>query len=1058
MRKSKLLKRPLSLEECLFWSQNKRKNPISKYSLKEDSKLLKEIEIECTTLLETNKGHITTTGIQRTDVRKSSTSHYPDLDDPDFASKLSELYEYYIYKVDQNDKVKSKSEYCEKSNQLCSRFEKTLYQYFVSNYISSRTPYKGILLYHGVGVGKTCSAITLAETFLVNHSIDEEPKIWVIMPQSLKAGFKEQVFNFENYENNFEDLKNQCTGDLYVKLANLLKSEDKDRAKLSIKKLINSRYRIFTYDKFVSFIETEYTAKNRVVKDKVIIIDEAHNVRTTENMEKDIYSKLVEVAQSGLNNRMVLLSATPMYNTADDILYLLYLLVLNDKRDILTMPLPSLDNISETTALKIKQLASNYISYLRGKNPFAFAMELSPKNFYKGVKYLDNEFEKDSNGNTIDAKYKGWLNHINDSIVVSKIGEFQKQHLKKQNDANILNLQNTNIVYDSDLGEKGFNTFFRRIGDENSLTVQYNNGYMNALYPTDEHLGKYSGKINTISKIISNTEGVVVIYSGYIWNGIIPMAVCLEHMGFQREEGRNILNKPKIIPNPPKYNMKKSPKYCILSSDNSDVMKGSSINSLVKKINSDENSDGSQIKVILITPVASEGLSFYNVREIHIMEPWFHFNKIKQVIGRGIRNCRHQKLPLEKRNVSVFIHVSFCDEERETPDIHALRISSNKYSIMNNIDNIIRDNAIDCFLMKNLNYFPKSLFELGKMKIITSQQNEITIEMGDDEKHKPTCKDVVPVKNTGFRKETYKHFFPMIQNKIRKIVLNNIQRNNWYIPMEDFIDNIVFNKDIVYQAIELSLYPNNFIDGYLLVLYNNGVHITKIKNEIIKKIRLEKNNIVEASKTKMKCSNKDLAKILKKGTDDTIFHLYLSLNQDCFTSLVKELIETLEFTETNRFIADTLYSNGVLIKTDEIPSLKDNTRKYTGYVNIFVNTYEPVIYVKGEYRDLTDREMKELMSKRISRQKMIDMTNETMPWGVITPVKSKNKFKIFTAGKGKGMKTGRECSTFEKEIQELLLVSLNNTKRGNKNENCNYILSSLIKLKRITLNPMYIPK
>jgi hypothetical protein len=50
---------------------------------------------------------------------------------------------------------------------LCSsRFEKTLYQYFVSNYISTRTPYKGILLYHGVGVGKTCSSITLAESFL----------------------------------------------------------------------------------------------------------------------------------------------------------------------------------------------------------------------------------------------------------------------------------------------------------------------------------------------------------------------------------------------------------------------------------------------------------------------------------------------------------------------------------------------------------------------------------------------------------------------------------------------------------------------------------------------------------------------------------------------------------------------------------------------------------------------------------------------------------------------------------------------------------------------------
>ena len=85
------------------------------------------------------------------------------------------------------------------------------------------------------------------------------------MPQSLKYGFKEQVFNFDNYDN-FEELKNQCTGDLYIKLANLMNNSDKDKAKNSIKKLINSRYQIFTYEKFVSFIETEYTSKQRVVK------------------------------------------------------------------------------------------------------------------------------------------------------------------------------------------------------------------------------------------------------------------------------------------------------------------------------------------------------------------------------------------------------------------------------------------------------------------------------------------------------------------------------------------------------------------------------------------------------------------------------------------------------------------------------------------------------------------------------------------------------------------------------------------------------------------------
>jgi len=1039
----KLLKRELTLEDCLYWSDNKTKNPITKYKLKEDSKLLKEIEKECTELLNKN--------IKKEEI-KIIESHYPNLEDTDFASKLSELYEFYLYKVKENEKIKSVDEYYSKSNELCSVFEKTMYQYFVSNYISSRTPYKGILLYHGVGVGKTCSAITLAESFLSSHTIDEEPKIWVIMPQSLKPGFKEQIFSLTNYEDNFKDLANQCTGDLYIKLGNVMRNSEKDRVKHNVNKLINSRYRIFTYDKFVSFIENEYTSKQRIVKDRVIIIDEAHNIRS-ENMEKDIYSTLLNVAKSGINNRMVLLSATPMYNTVDDILYLLYLLVLNDKRDILKLPFPSLENVSKSDEIKIKQLASNYISYLRGKNPFTFALELSPKFASKNIKYLDKEFTKDSNDNQIDLKYKNWLQNIDDSITISDIGEYQKKYISNQNENNILNLQNTNIVYDNYLGEKGFNTFFTRNG-ENNLSVKYNQKYKNALYPDEDHLGKYSGKMLNISKIIQNTEGVVVIYSGYIWNGIIPMAICLEHMGFQREESNNILDKPTLISNPIKY-AKGKPRYCILSSDNSDVMKGSSFDSLVAKINSSNNIDGSKIKVVLITPVASEGLSFFNVREMHIMEPWFHFNKLKQVIGRGIRNCRHRELPLEKRNVNVFIHVSYNDDKKETSDIHALRISSYKFLSMNKIETIIKNNAIDCFLMKNMNYFPKNIFELGNMKIIDSQNNVIKYELGDDEKLKPTCRDITPKKFTGFRKDTYKHLIPMIQNKIRKLVINNIQNEIWYITIDEFIKKIDFDEKLLFESIKHSIYPNTLIDGYILFLYNNGVHIMKIQQQKLKKIKLVK----ESSKVVKKsvCSNKDLRKISKEGFDHTVASIYLSFNEDCFTNLMKSIIISDDRDEQLNYIANALYVNGVLIKNDELISL-NMTKTYIGYINIFNSTYEPIIYHNNVYRDPTERELREILSHRKKKNEIPDMTKEVLPWGIIVPSKKGNKFKILTPGKGKGVKTGRECLTLEKDIQDSLLKALGANINGTKAENCNSIMKLLINSNRMTLNPEYVPK
>ena len=51
---------------------------------------------------------------------------------------------------------------------MCSKkndFELTFVQHFVKNFMSPNTPYNGILLIHGTGVGKTCASISIAEQF-----------------------------------------------------------------------------------------------------------------------------------------------------------------------------------------------------------------------------------------------------------------------------------------------------------------------------------------------------------------------------------------------------------------------------------------------------------------------------------------------------------------------------------------------------------------------------------------------------------------------------------------------------------------------------------------------------------------------------------------------------------------------------------------------------------------------------------------------------------------------------------------------------------------------------
>lgn len=1099
-----------TLQDCLEWEKNKSRNPKTRYTLSEKSKVRKYIQETCDPILKSyykNKttsinneksptpqssmvSHNQTNAFQKTSINMDGRNgtndtngfdlHYPDLDDEYFQNKIAGLYQ--LYKVAQNKQIKTKDDFENKSKQLCGDFEKTLYQYFISNYISSRTPYKGVLLYHGVGVGKTCSSITLAEGFLTSHSMYEEPKIWVVMPSALRTSFNEQIFSIDNI-NNYEFLANQCTGDTYIKMAQILKNSNRDKIEQSIKKIIKSRYKLFTYDKFASFIEENHIKTNLPVKDKIIIVDEAHNIRsksssTESDAEKRVYTSLLNIASNGKDNRMVLLSATPMYDQPDDILDLLYLLDLNDKRNILKQPFPKIFNndnsINPNMHNILKQLSSNYISFLKGKNPFTFAVKLSPKDFLPKLRFLREEPSFDVNGNEIDSTYKDWVSEIDESIVLSNMGEKQRTYLENLqfSDDNHLftSRQPMNIVFETNTGEKGFSEFFMTNNGTNTLSVTYKSKYKNALLPDKNHLGNYSGKFLNLMNILKNSKGIVVIYSAFIWSGIIPIATCLEHMGFNREGSNNILKNPDIINNAPSYGQKQSPKYCILTSDKKEIMGSSSIDKLSKIINSPDNADGSLIKIVLMTPVASEGLSFYNVREMHVVDPWFHMNKIEQIIGRGIRNCRHQMLPLEERNVSVFLHAT-CDndnDDKETYDISAYRISSKKYIQTKQLNKIIKDNAVDCDLMKNINYFPKSLFELGKMSLITSQNIRINHQYGDDELQEPQCnyRDLSKDEQK-HRKDTNYHFINSLKTKIKKLVLKSISDQKYFISIEDIIEYLEFDEELSYQSINESLYPNIIVSGYMLISYNDGIQILKIRPETIKKIKIVDNPKNETPNKKKEFKRGKLETISKKDVNDAILELYNTMTPSTFQDIVNNICRSSELNEVDNIIAINLYKQGALIKKSEIPDAKFIFgNEYVGFVDIFDVDFKPLLLSdKNTYRDLTSNELSVLMKNRKLISKPDDMSKETNTWGTIMPILDKknktikNVFKLFLSGPSRGLKTGIECSSLLKKNQEQILQENGITEKyDTKQQNCKQIAIQLMKNNRMILYPIYKPK
>ena len=65
--------------------------------------------------------------------------------------------------------------------------ELNVYQILVREYLSIETPYRGLLVYHGLGTGKTATAVTMAE------SLSDDMKIRTLLPASLESNFVGEV-------------------------------------------------------------------------------------------------------------------------------------------------------------------------------------------------------------------------------------------------------------------------------------------------------------------------------------------------------------------------------------------------------------------------------------------------------------------------------------------------------------------------------------------------------------------------------------------------------------------------------------------------------------------------------------------------------------------------------------------------------------------------------------------------------------------------------------------------------------------------------------------------
>jgi len=114
------------------------------------------------------------------------------------------------------------------------------------------------------------------------------------------------------------------------------------------------------------------------------------------------------------------------------------------------------------------------------------------------------------------------------------------------------------------------------------------------------------------------------------------------------------------------------------------------------------NIDGREVKVIIGSQVASEGIDFRFVREIYVFDSWFHLNKMEQVLGRGIRTCSHSLMKPEERNCTIHLLVNrFVDDETETADLYMYRTAMSKAMQVGRVTRVLKRYALDCNLNRD---------------------------------------------------------------------------------------------------------------------------------------------------------------------------------------------------------------------------------------------------------------------------------------------------------------------------------------------------------------------
>lgn len=660
---------------------------------------------------------------------------FPDEKANSLNIKSKALKDYIIKKISKDyDKL------CKDSTITLNNVQKFLAYYFNKQ--------NKILLYHGIGSGKTLTAINIAEENMKNLKDKDgfyTNICYVITKASLVDSFKNELlkwdFNFGKSfyieDKHFYFLKKRLEKKIYDQKD--ISAKDKQLLNYCnrvINNNIKTAYKIMSYEKF-----SKNASRLCPNKNDIIIIDEVTNI-ISENSRR--YTTLMKWLSHYPENPMILLTGTPIYDNYKEFFQIINLLIPLKQFNydyyckLVKSNLKKDQNDAQKIVEKLLKFVSNHVSYFEpSRNPdnviyphYELKEELCTMSDYQSEMYM-KILKKEQKV----IPYKTYVASLRNPSILENYEKNHKQHAFYLEEKKIANVANARPLYKEE-------------------AIQFY---------TPENIKKVSCKFSRLIKNIIDEikyeHGKIIIYSQFVNNyGIAGIKKFLNAFEFHNyNDFLKLQRSNKKIENIEVEAEELIEDYnnyiCITGKETQDQKK-----TIQDIFNNPDNADGKNIKIMIISPTANEGLNLFDVTNIHIMEMPWNLSLLKQIFGRGFRSCGQKNLAKKDRKLTIHMyytqfnkkyseifkkeHKDIKDDKDSSIDFILQKILLKKAKQNQIFNNIMQKYSIDCKLFKVSNDIKKCQTSSNKTNVNTEYNNMNNITKIDNIKFKNSIEEL----------------------------------------------------------------------------------------------------------------------------------------------------------------------------------------------------------------------------------------------------------------------------------------------------------------------------